>query len=82
MKFKIGDTIAAYNNGTRWVREVLEVRDELIICNADSQYHPKQCRILKKKERRRVWIGDGEVCHRAHPHQERTCLEFIEVRRK
>ena len=59
--------------------------------------HPKQCRLLVKKERRRVWVN-GNSCLPGDPKQVATgseyidmhgvkslktdCVEFIEVKKK
>lgn len=55
--------------------------------------HPKQCRKLVKKERRRVWInmyGHSAIAHLsearaivdAAPYVQERAVEFVEVRKK
>lgn len=60
MKFKIGDRVAVYEADGRRSGYINKIYDtgnlEVITVDFAGAYHPKQCRLLKKKERRRVWI--------------------------
>lgn len=87
-KFHVGDRVAVY--GPAWSpghegrmvshkAEVVAVIDActLHIRPADGKLyfvHPKQCRRLKKRERRRVWVGQIRVIT---PKQD---LRFMEAR--
>lgn len=71
---------------------MLKVRNPRL--DGDDFVHPKQCRKLVKKERRRVWIHfnektpEREICHlnppgkNAHEVCDGNCIEFREVKRK
>lgn len=73
MNFKKGDRVALYNNGVRSLCTVKHVNDHgsLILNDANGNcicsnegfaklFHPKQCRRLKKKKKRRVvWVNHG-----------------------
>lgn len=68
--------------------------DEIEIIPDDNSYperrftvHPKQCRRLVKKERRRVWVSLGSLYRSGDSmpvffEQQAGCREFIEVRKK
>lgn len=66
MKFKVGDKVAVYDrtyNLARGVGKVVEIDDHpatgvrVRVPNyQDFWFHPKQCRRLVKKERRRMWV--------------------------
>jgi len=56
-------------------------------------FHPKQCRLLKKKERKRVWMDpasyksfynglDSWQVWNRNTKQEKDWIEFIEVKKK
>jgi hypothetical protein len=97
-RFKSGDRVAIYSGTKRWTGTVEQ-------CSADDMLlrvalhpsgtvtgaHPKQCRKLVKKYRRRVWLHcyeDGRVEHALKLHTPTCgvpctfCREFVEVKRK
>lgn len=99
MKFKVGDRVAVYGperdvgtisevNGRGFVR--MDPDDN----NFDTNwFHPKQCRRLVKKERRRVWVVFAEhisqrdmliadPLHIWEPGERQRAVEFIEVKKK
>lgn len=110
INYKVGDRVRVYGLGFDFDRDeyeecngtkglVVGIIDPLIRVTLDDDtkwnFHPKQCRKIKKKEPRRVWIniypsGDlgfprtdkAEALMRASQgHAE--CVEFVEaVRRK
>lgn len=55
-------------------------------------FHPKQCRLVKKKERRRMWISEMHLEHHlkvgdptyaySYPDLVTEPVEFVEVRKK
>jgi hypothetical protein len=52
-----------YLHGKRGVVKAVVSQDEILVSLADGtifNIHPKQCRRLKKRERRRVWIRSDE----------------------
>lgn len=62
MKFKVGDRVAFYTaEGRGTGKIVMDDGDGTIGILSDkrdsARVHPKQCRLLKKKERRRMWIS-------------------------
>lgn len=58
-KFKVGDRVAIYN-GTRRVDKVqfITLTGGIVTFEGPSgmAYHPKQCRRLKPKKRREIWV--------------------------
>jgi hypothetical protein len=108
-KFKVGDRVAVYDGGHRYEGNILEFSQ---VIGASSPYdcvvirrvangktmsvHPKQCRRLGKKERRRVWMPQLNVDdmfkypeykdYTAILYKEKregqSLVEFIEVRKK
>lgn len=99
-KFKVGDRVVTYghkgrltgkvtclcHDGTFGVRldKVIDGHDEMIA-------HPKQCRLLKKKYRQRIWLptnwNDGRdfqpVTVLTNPDRAAAdSIEFIEVKKK
>lgn len=74
-KFKVGDRVAVYDNGHRQVGVVGQIGDttgskNIRVDAVKSQlhspwkfswFHPKQCRRLIKRERRRVFIQEKDV---------------------
>lgn len=105
-KFKVGDRVAVYNSDLDMPMRIITT---LIILDQETgrfqiQYnknyywvHPNQCRRLKKKERRRIWIyptivdeilsdhpkesGYRTMVFNA-PREDVGLIEFIEVRKK
>lgn len=98
MKFKVGDRVAFYSSGKRDVGEVKALlnTDTLVIMDkSDTTYHfhPKQCRKLVKKQRRRflVEIVENEygqveppriLNSDDKPHQNGYIIEVVEVKKK
>lgn len=86
----LGKWVATYSSNGRGVHKVIGVHDGMLkipIGKHGSEYwlHPKQCRLLKKKERRRVWveINTGILPPRiwlADP-MSPDAIPFIEVKR-
>lgn len=97
--FEVGDRVAAYNctkryegvvwsiDNRRWPTTlVIETRDDVL------SFHPKQCRRLVRKERRRVWVNMDhwdyyKADNPAHAYLEEPqdtpgWVEFIEVKKK
>lgn len=66
-EFKVGERVAFYANGLRGIAEInfIDSEGSLALTNIDKYgrtnmgvaFHPKQCRRLIKKQRRRVWIS-------------------------
>lgn len=89
-KFKVGDRVKIYHHRTPLIGVVNHITEDGMIKIDLSEvgyiYHPKQCRKLVKKERRRAWIKltdygqiDGWAsCERHSP----GWVEFIEVKKK
>lgn len=101
MKFKVGDRVAVYFNGTRLTGSVVGYNNEedslAVLKSTATDYdtvsaHPKQCRLLKKKERRRIWIHrdayfkaqaiSREMIGFSREMLHDTDIEFIEVKKK
>jgi hypothetical protein len=62
MKFKVGDRVAVYLCCRRAEDTVNEICDNGILnLKINGVIHHKQCRLLKKKERRRVWLVTSEI---------------------
>ncbi len=96
MKFKVGDRVAVYD-GDRIVGVIGAIHKEggLLVCLDEAyggakSYHPKQCRRLVKKQRRRVWLSRGAAAELhggisaeffAQKRNEDD-VEFVEVRKK
>lgn len=99
-QFKVGDRVRIYgfhidDAGHVMDRTIDEVCDNGLLGTDGGEYvHPKQCRRLVKRERRRVWVNvyGGGMNYVAHPTQEVAdrnalqsrveCIEMVEVRRK
>jgi hypothetical protein len=96
--FQVGDRVRVYGIVVRMfgageaikkVATVTSVDDELLILDdgGDAFYaHPKQCRRLVKKERRRYWLNpnisahyDGTFWIDNKPHE--GWIEFVEVKK-
>lgn len=85
-----GDGTGVATHGP-FVGKVIRVKDSghVYVKDEDGEWiaHVKQCRRLKKKERRRVWVGEDDINARKgivpiFYHWPGTGrLEFIEVRR-
>lgn len=68
-KFKVGDRVAVYETGRRKTGIIKEVDESVIaqsiFVNLDEDpdecsgiwFHPKQCRRLRFREKRRFWIN-------------------------
>lgn len=92
VNMKVGDKIVIYNNGERFTALVaalpLGENQNIVVDNGRSPafyVHPKQCRRLVKKERRRVWIHPsciGKVGGIYDSPPSYDCLEFVEVKNK
>lgn len=98
MKFKVGERVAVYDGFGRDIGIVEEIRDGILsIGSEDSDRfvaHPKQCRRLVKKPKRRVFLRESAggnltsgwtididtASDFGHPNGK--WIEFIEVRRK
>lgn len=101
MKFKAGDQVVVY--GREWgakmqgfKAKVESINEDgmLFVNTKDTAYyvHPKQCRRLVKKPRRRIWVNfypTGTCVHlskeEADKHAGRSrieCVEFIECKKK
>lgn len=66
--FKVGQRVAVYNFGIRYVGTIFDVfKDGIDVAedpdNKGMRVHPKQLRRLVKKERRRVWIPETSLPH-------------------
>lgn len=102
MKFKIGDSVAVYSHELgRAVGRVVNIQPLkppwVSVCfdTHTSVVHPKQCRKLVKKERKRIWINlngcekqigfpDATFAPTA-TFQDYSCngwIEFVEVKKK
>lgn len=92
-KFSVGDRVAVYNHRGRVLGRVDSITNGFLDVSAGSGHafspHPKQCRLLKKKERRSIWVNPkwlidpshiGELITITGPSQECT-LEFREVKK-
>ena len=57
-EFKVGDRVAAYIGRQRIVGTIETIYEgkHMVLNGSADLLHPKQCRHLVKKERRRVWI--------------------------
>lgn len=97
MKFKINDRVAVYNHRGRILGRVDSITNGFLDVSAGSGHafspHPKQCRLLKKKERRRIRMSDAYLLTSSFLSGVRTfCLpnepghsswiEFVEVKKK
>lgn len=88
-----------YARGQKHKATIKEIKDteSLILrfdrAEADSPcfWHPKQCRLLKKKERRRIWVSEFDLVgiigsRRAYYDPPITpdvkWIEFVEVKKK
>lgn len=63
MKFKIGDRVVAYDCYSKLKGKIVGIEDSLLDVEHDvggkskiSFFHPKQCRKLKPKKRRELWV--------------------------
>lgn len=102
-KFKVGDHVAFYTSLGRTIGTVTQALNEELHIRLDVnpsdrclvKAHPKQCRRLVKKERRRVYIPDVYLKKLLEDSVDAQCqhqisthpvldddVEFIEVRKK
>lgn len=102
---KIGDRVAAYNNGQRVVGTVTSIEAGLkqnsgpVVVSWDVptgigwiSVHPKQCRKLVKRTRRRIWVRpdtltnnyiiNGSNLFAVSSQPQANWVEFVEVRPK
>lgn len=56
MKFKVGDRVAVYTNHGRAVDEIQDITSTGVLLLHTMSAHYKQCRLLKKKERRVLFL--------------------------
>lgn len=90
---KVGDRVAVYTGGNRYVAEIADMlndgtlRFERVGAIGSFYAHPKQCRRLIRRERRRVYIQENPATKElgfgwvdGRPGQ--GWVEFVEVRRK
>lgn len=98
MKFEIGQRVAVYFWDRRCTGEVISVLPngslevKLDSYSSGTSVHPKQCRRLVKKPRRRVWIKWQTMPKTLEPlgnvfvsrldRSENGWVEFAEVRKK
>lgn len=96
--FKVGEMLAYYTGNMRFVLKLSRIDDDGILHfyaehnpgYVNSMAHPKQCRRLVKKPRRRVWAqlnSDGIYSNLGELLvngciQNGERIEFIEVRKK
>ena len=95
-KFKVGDRVAFYDGIARNTGTVDEIDSTVDAIRVDDVWlHAKQCRRLKKKERRRVWLNPEFVPSAYQPKTRAVgtklvisvtpvpeFIEFVEVKRK
>lgn len=96
-KFSVGDRVAVYNHRGRILGRIDSITNGFLDVSAGSGHafspHPKQCRLLKKKERRRIWVspeyfGSGPYFHRSgdglpvRTSEDKAWIEFVEVKKK
>lgn len=107
MKYKVGDRVAvygtvpcelnkysnAYKRGAKATVTNVHADDEIEVetIYGKTVCHPKQCRRLKKKERRRVWVFPPHL-ESDSPHMvaangpvysdEGAWIEFVEVKKR
>lgn len=109
MKFAVGDRVRVYGyiqkmfgsltnaNGAAFVVDTVEADDLLFVTRLKDVYyvHPKQCRRIKKKELRRIWVEKksanfplSTTCDRLSERvwilekpQNVETVEFVEVRK-
>jgi hypothetical protein len=84
-KFKIGDRVAVYNNGQRYIGIVcddsVEGIDQIPVKAGNGPsyiVHKNQLRKLVKKERRRVWVRTRYI-DQSYKLPDIVCLEATEV---
>ena len=92
MKFKVGDRVAVYGHRClEWMRTagtVLQVATDKhegctmlikVPQRGDVYAHPKQCRRLVKKERRRVYIPLNDLHARLNFKSAAELLSYLEI---
>lgn len=91
--FQVGDRVRAYSWAAVYAGRVIRVEGDRVYLGLDGggnlDFHPKQCRRLVRKERRRVWVKLPTDFHPQHRANGMVSVdpvdgwvEFIEVRRK
>lgn len=100
-EFKVGDRVAVYKSAERYVGKVTKVLNKEFYRDGLQVEYPqhgglmldifdvKQCRRLKNKKRRKVWIAQSALEHESPVYAFQTkingnieFIEFIEVRKK
>lgn len=92
---QVGERVAAYSGGDRHVgtveRKLSSGAYEIDVESGHLLVHPKQCRRLVKKPRRRIWLFkayldggrvQGSPILLAPPNTSEAWIEFSEVRKK
>ncbi len=104
--YKVGDRVAVYNHDPKnkalgsWTGEILWIGRPLPcgvwltvkLSTKEVIVHSKQCRLLKKKTRRRIWIDPlaleddkvaiGECIYKSKEQAVSDAIEFIQVKKK
>lgn len=90
--FKVGDRVRVYTERQTFDSTVSNIMG-LVVCIDDRTgiyYHFKQCRLLKKKEMRRIWIrynfpeisdASNVIIYNTKPPHD-GFIEFLEVKKK
>lgn len=98
-KFKIGAAVATYDINIRGTGIIVEIKGDLIGINPDDAktvfqwFHKKQCRLLRKKKRKHMWVTpeiytaetssiDGRRLHSYSWSFVNGWHEFVEVRKE
>lgn len=86
--FKVGERVAVYHGAARFVGHIKDIRNGTVLVEesyGESQFwHPKQCRRLVSKEKRRVWVEkQGYIFSNLNSLnlKEGERVEFIEVKK-
>lgn len=99
MKFIVGDRVAFYDLAKRHTGKVVanstekEVRVAVDGTGCDCLLAPQQCRLLKKKQRRRIWVNpenydiklqltNRQAYLRFPGEQTNSWIEFVEVKKR
>lgn len=65
MSFKVNERVVVYHGGDRNIGEICQIYDQgtILVDTAEAGRivaHPKQCRRLVKKIRRKLWIAKSD----------------------